>query len=1270
MAKVFLRVYNREIESMIEGGQLDEAVAHCQHILKTFPMHVETYRLLGKAFLEARRYADAADIFQRVLMAVPDDFVTHVGISIIRDDENQMDDAIWHMERAFEIQPSNSAIQGELRRLYGRRDGVEPSKIRLSRDALANMYSQGELFNQAIAEIRSVLAEDINRPDLQVMLARAYYRSGQKVEAAEMAVALLKKYPYCMDALRVLVDVLPGTARAENTQVYRQRLHMLDPYSSFTINSVFASDQVADSDVSLERLEYRTSPTPASSQPDWASSLGIKLNDEKRAETPPEWMQSAETPEQPTAFTPEASGPVAIPATSTAAEGVPDWMRSAGWQESSGAAQAGSAEPGETLPDEPIVKADIPEWLKSMAPPEITEEANQEPAEPAGPMPVGGDGIPDWLKPMAPGEVAEGTHLEAQKPVEPPPAGEDDIPDWLKSMALEETAEEAHIEAQLPVEPPPAGGYVTPEGLQSSAQGGAAGDVVEPQQPVEPQPASGDGVPDWLKTMAPAKAEGGEHGEPQQPVEPQPASEDGVPDWLKSIAPAEAAGEIYIEPQEPVEPQQTPVESQPAGGDATPEWLKSSFQVGVPEEMPTEPQMPVEPQPASEDGLPDWLKTMAPVKAAGDEVGPQQPVEPQPASEDGFPDWLKSIGSAEAAGDIHVEPQEPVESQQAPVESQPAGEDATPEWLKSSAQVGVPEDVPIESQMPVEPQPASEGGVPDYQKSMESEPEPTPGGVPPANAGALPGWLTGMGAEAAAFTANEMEQSATGDQPVSELPVPPETVTQEPAKPTVPASGATSKSFQPTGEVKSLNIGDDAFGWLESLAAKQGAKPEELLTNPQERSEEMPDWLRQSAEPPVEAPIPPVQGPIGTPAETLSLGPLNGFSDTSVPKPAHTIDEAFLVKEETPSIEPPAKAAVQPVNDEDDTMAWLEQLTGDQETKPEEPLVSPAGDLGATPDWVQKVQDDQPTAPASEGLTPSMPENTAEESDITITSWLSKMDVKEALEKKSNELPGEAQPAAPVEDLPDWLKDLEKPAAPVEASKADNNLPEWLRPLPSSKEPEPVTPMPALASAPEPEAPSWVDENASVSEQASPTMPEEWIPAEPKAPAIPDSLPAAESTTGAETPSLAESVPVAETTEAVEIAPVAEPIPVAETPPVVEPVSAAEPVSFSVHAPVRLPTLKQTGMLSPIPPQDKDAELLSSAQTILDQNSLDASMKLYTRLIKKGRLLDEVIHDLREAIYRYPVDVIVWQTLGDAYMRANRLQDALDAYTKAEELLR
>ncbi len=334
MAKVSLRVYNREIEGMIEGGLLEESVAHCQHILKTFPMHVETYRLLGKSFLEARRYTDAADIFQRVLMAVPDDFVSQVGMSIIRDDEGKLDDAIWHMERAFETQPSNPAIQGELRRLYGRRDGVEPPKIRLSRDALANMYSQGELFNQAIAEIRAVLAEDANRPDLQVMLARAYFRAGQRVEAAEMAANLLKKYTYCLDALRILVDVLPGTARAENTQVYRQRLGMLDPYSAFITGSAFSSDQVADTSINLERLEFKVGTPSTMPQPNWASSLGIKLADEKRIEPAPDWMTSSVPTEQ--TPSPALEPPESKPAPAKEEVSVPDWMSNVGWQESSG----------------------------------------------------------------------------------------------------------------------------------------------------------------------------------------------------------------------------------------------------------------------------------------------------------------------------------------------------------------------------------------------------------------------------------------------------------------------------------------------------------------------------------------------------------------------------------------------------------------------------------------------------------------------------------------------------------------------------------------------------------------------------------------------------------------------------------------------------------------------------------------------------------------------------------------------------------------------
>ena len=46
------------------------------------------------------------------------------------------------------------------------------------------------------------------------------------------------------------------------------------------------------------------------------------------------------------------------------------------------------------------------------------------------------------------------------------------------------------------------------------------------------------------------------------------------------------------------------------------------------------------------------------------------------------------------------------------------------------------------------------------------------------------------------------------------------------------------------------------------------------------------------------------------------------------------------------------------------------------------------------------------------------------------------------------------------------------------------------------------------------------------------------------------------------------------------------------------------------------------------------------------------------------------VEEVSETLRRHPVNVEFWQVLGDSYMRIDDLQQALDAYTKAEELLR
>ena len=211
------------------------------------------------------------------------------------------------------------------------------------------------------------------------------------------------------------------------------------------------------------------------------------------------------------------------------------------------------------------------------------------------------------------------------------------------------------------------------------------------------------------------------------------------------------------------------------------------------------------------DATPDWLNPLAPAKAEE-----EAPVVAKAENEEGIPDWLKSM---------------------APVNSTAAPEGET-------------EPAPVE--------PASVG----------TEPEPIPAEPSTLEAGVLPDWQSvgGSRADAAALTAKAMEQPAASEKPESILPLTEEPPLQGPVQPSIPPArtpiGRTvDEFFQPTGEVKPLNIGDDAFSWLESLAAKQGAKPEELLTNPEERSAEMPDWLRQTGEKPADVPEPPTSMP-------------------------------------------------------------------------------------------------------------------------------------------------------------------------------------------------------------------------------------------------------------------------------------------------------------------------------------------------------------------------------------------------------------------------
>ena len=658
MAKISLRNYNRLIENMVENGQHDEAIAHCHHILQTFPKYIEAYRLLGKAYLESKRYTEAVDIFQRVLMSVPDDFVSHVGLSIIADDQSKLDDAIWHMERAFETQPSNAAIQGELQRLFGRRDGVEPPKIRLTRGALAHMYVQGELFTQAVSEIRAVLANDPQRTDMQVLLAKAYFHMGQKADATDSCSQLLKRYPYCFDACRILVEILRSSQSAESTQVYRQRVIELEPYCAFAQDSVFHPDQVADAAVSLEQLEYKGQAVDMGAN--WGGNLGIGLATDVTVTTPsssqPDWLKQSASP--------PASSPdkEAAPA-SQSQEQIPDFLRQAGWGELSGAFQESPSATSSATADEteaaPAVQADLPDWVKAMAP-VAAETPPTTPANAPVPPPTPTD-IPGWLQGLDKSQPAAPAPPAQTPPTTP---STNDLPDWLRNLDKGQPAAPAAQPQNIVNQAMPAS---VPQ-PQAAATPPKPSPAIQPQPPAVQQPVINQPVVTNPQPVATTNAD------PLGGLGKSVQEQDDAMAWLESLAAKHGAKaeELVTDPN--------------ARTDVVPDWVDKAKTFG---DAPATPPAPVVAQPPapSDDQTGMWLRNLESGDVAGFAEKEETP-ESSAASEPS--DWLSGLSDQNAFSQISNEPVEPAE--EAPILS---AQD-TPDWLKDMQPAPAqPEEAPI-----------------------------------------------------------------------------------------------------------------------------------------------------------------------------------------------------------------------------------------------------------------------------------------------------------------------------------------------------------------------------------------------------------------------------------------------------------------------------------------------------------------------------------------------------------------------------------------------
>jgi tetratricopeptide (TPR) repeat protein len=102
-----------------------------------------------------------------------------------------------------------------------------------------------------------------------------------------------------------------------------------------------------------------------------------------------------------------------------------------------------------------------------------------------------------------------------------------------------------------------------------------------------------------------------------------------------------------------------------------------------------------------------------------------------------------------------------------------------------------------------------------------------------------------------------------------------------------------------------------------------------------------------------------------------------------------------------------------------------------------------------------------------------------------------------------------------------------------------------------------------------------------------------------------------------------------------------------------------EPVSELELAPDLEPVLAEG------PAEPKSTAPLAQEPAPLEASTLDASVQQYESLLAGGDVQEGLIAELEEAVQAHPEHAGLQRVLGDAYMRTNKLEQALEAYRKA-----
>ncbi len=465
---VTLEAYADENRALIHNGRNDEAIAICKHILHYYPKHIDSYRQLGEAYLAKDEFDPAMNMFRRVLSADPENVIAYVGLASVFEKQHLIDEAVWHLERAYEMAPGNFEIHKELLRQYSE-VGKPRQRLKLTSGGLARLYDQEGLYSQAIQELRGIVGESPSRFDASVALVETLWHAGRIRESAEIAQTILHSLPYCLKANLILGAAWKESGLADY-DTYLNRAKELDPSNKTAHRLLGAHSPLAVTPISVPRYIEGVPPPPmpesippstteSSAEPIRPAEVAVHVTD-FFGETAMTETEAAPSP-------PVESETEPAPKPDLAGANLPPWLLSQFPE--SGKAVSSPRTPEATV--DASDESELPAWLRKPSSEESAEATSPESTEPAE------EKLPVWMEGSGDETPSISSAEEQDQTREPAPA--EDVPDWLRALQ----AQSAPAEETAPAPPEETGlieDYILPSFLVPAS---------EDAKPIEEQPA-------------------------------------------------------------------------------------------------------------------------------------------------------------------------------------------------------------------------------------------------------------------------------------------------------------------------------------------------------------------------------------------------------------------------------------------------------------------------------------------------------------------------------------------------------------------------------------------------------------------------------------------------------------------------------------------------------------------------------------------------------------------------------------------------------------